>query len=51
MAARVSHMGRREPSDEEGGEVMSENSRCGCEEQPIWAALDALGVEYECVEM
>ncbi|SHW96968.1 Uncharacterised protein [Mycobacteroides abscessus subsp. abscessus] len=30
---------------------MEKNSQCGCEEHPVWAALDELGVEYERVEI
>ncbi len=29
---------------------MKESSQCGCEEHPIWAVLDELGVEYQRVE-
>lgn len=28
-----------------------ETNECGCSAHPVWAALDALGVEYERVEM
>lgn len=38
---------RRGRSEREGGEVMEKMEPCGCEAHPVWAALDALGVEYE----